>query len=1091
MIEGRIEPTDPHRTAHYPGGPPTVGSSPRCTQGVAPTPAGLEPGLREALMSSGYEVLGELGHGGMGVVYLARNLPLNRPCALKTFWAGGGGPTAAARLLAEAEAVAQLRHPNVVQIYSVGEVAGVPFLELEFLPGGSLAEPPDGGPRPPVEAARLMEPVARAVGEAHRLGIVHRDLKPANILLTADGEPKVSDFGLARSIGSDVRLTRTGQLVGTPSYMAPEQVEAGDGDVGPPADVYSMGVILYELLTGHPPFRAATTLQTLELARSREPVPPRRTQPAVPRDLETICLKCLHKDPGRRYHGAEALADDLGRFLRDQPIHARPTGTAERAWKWARRHPGVAALSAALMLTSTLAFVLVSWQWRRAEVQAAAEAQGLAEARVARREAALGQAELAMDHGRALCERGEIGQGMVWLARSLRLSADARDDALERADRVNLADWSARLSLPLARLQLPAPARGLAFRQDGRALIALGDDGTLHSWDTGTWREAGPPFSAGAPNAGGGLVGPLAFSPSREGSGTLVVFDGNGRGLFWDAVRRSRTEPTLTPPEPTAVRDLAFAKGGRRLVTCGADGSLRWWDAATGKPAWGHCLKTGGGTSALAVSPDGRALVAGSDDGGVVLWDLAEGRVIGPTLPHGAAVRKVAFLGDGRRIVVATRDGDVRVWDLATLRVSALPPEGEAVTSLAVSPDGDRFATGTEGGTVRLWDSTTVRQCGQTFKHVGNARCLAFRPDGGALAIGLEDGTIPVWEVPRVGPIAGPLLTQGPVRAVAFSRAGKRLVAVGGRGPVRWDLGRPGEPARPVPAGRPRDAVESSDGPTGRFGITAVSPDRRLIATSTASGPGGVAGSRVVLLDAETGAAVGEGPAEPHPLAGVAFSPDSRSLLTWGRGPGTALLREVDAMGRSRPLFRSLGVAVHHAAFSPDGLTLLLGCRDGDARLWDVARDVEVESPARPRHAYPITAVAFDRLSPTVVTGCHAGTVRLWDTASGALLHDVRGNAGEVTAVAFSPDGKTLLTASLDASARFWDVATGRQLGPHLAHTDAVLSVAFHPEGRFVATGTRDGSVWLWPVPAAPMAGDLARLDRVAQKPTRFLSDER
>jgi eukaryotic-like serine/threonine-protein kinase len=363
-------------------------------------------------------------------------------------------------------------------------------------------------------------------------------------------------------------------------------------------------------------------------------------------------------------------------------------------------------------------------------------------------------------------------------------------------------------------------------------------------------------------------------------------------------------------------------------------------------------------------------------------------------------------------------------------------------------------------------------------------RCLAFRPDGRALAVGLEDGTIPIWEVPRAGPIAPPLRTPGPIRAVSFGRDGRHLLTVGGRDLERWGLDRRGEPTRSVPVGRPRDADEISDGPSGPYGITAVSPDGRLIATSTASGPGGHPESQVRLLDAETGAVVGEGPREPHPHSGVAFSPDSRRLLTWGPQPGTGMLREVDVMGPGRPLLRSLGVAIHQAAFGPDGGTLLLGCRDGKARLWDVARDVEVEAGARPYHAYPITAVAFDPRAPRVVTGCHAGTVRLWDRASGALLHDVRGNAGEVTAVAFSPDGTTLLTASLDATARFWDVESGRQLGPPLHHTDAVLSVAFHPAGRVVATGTRDGSAWLWRAPAAPMEGDPARIARVVEERT-------
>jgi WD40 repeat protein len=1031
---------------------------------------------------SGYEVLGELGRGGMGIVYLARNLSLDRLCALKTFSAAGGDATAAARLRAEAGAVARLRHPNIVQIYHVGEAAGLPFLELEYLPGGSLADAPNGAPRPAAEAAQLVEAVARAVAESHRLGIVHRDLKPSNVLLTAAGEPKVGDFGLARSLASDVRLTHTGQLVGTPCYMAPEQAEPGVEDVGPAADVYSLGAILYELLTGHPPFRAATTLQTLDLVRSREPVSPRQMQPAVPRDLETICLKCLHKDPGRRYAGAEALADDLGRFVRGRPILARPTGTAERAWKWARRHPAEAALSAALMMTAVLAFVLVSWQWRRAEGKAAAEALAHAEARRARREAVRGQAVLAMDHGRALCEQGELGQGLLWLARSQHLANEAREGGLDHAARVNLAEWSARLGRPLARLQAPAPPLELAFRPDGRTLIALGADGALRCWDTGTWRETGPTSSADDRDARGDFVGPLAFDPS--GSGALVVFDRAGRGMFWDAVRHRRTGPTLTSPEGTAVRSAAFVGGGHHLIACGADGALRRWDVATGRPFHGPHPSDGDGLSAVAVSPDGSALVTGGEDGRVVRRDVRGGRPLGPTLPHGSPVRQVAFLGNGRRIVVVTRDGQVRTWDEVSLRVSLLPPEGAAVASLAVSPGGEWFATGTEAGTVRLWDAATLRQSGATFKLVGAVRCLAFPPDGRALAIGLEDRSIPIREVPWSGPIAPPRLIRGPVRAVAFSRDGEHLLAVGGRGPERWCIGRRGQPAHPVPGGLPRDADWTPDGRDEPIGVTAVSPDGRLIVAATAGGPGGHYGHRLTLIDAETGAVAGDRPGGRHPLAGIVFSPDSRRLLTWGAGPATISLHEVEVPEPARPLARSLGVAVHHAAFSPDGATLLLGCRDGQARLWDVARDVEIPVGAHPYHAYPITAVAFDPRSPRVVTGCHAGTVRLWDRASGALLHDVRGNAGEVPAVAFSPDGTTLLTASLDATARFWDVESGRQLGPPLHHTDAVLCVAFHPDGRSVATGSRDGAVWRWHAPAAPMDGDPAQIDRVVEQRT-------
>ena len=297
----------------------------------------------EALHTAGYEILGELGRGGMGVVYLARKLALNRPCALKMILAGPhAGSSAAARFRAEAAAVARLQHPGIVQIYHVGEAGDLPFLELEYLPGGSLDRALDGTPWPPAEAARLVEVLARAIKEAHDKGIVHRDLKPANVLFGADGSAKIADFGLAKVLDSDSNLTRTHVVLGTPSYLAPEQAEGRSQLAGATTDIYALGAILYELLTGGPPFRAATALETLALVKSADPVSPSRLQPGLPRDLETICLKCLEKAPNRRYPRAEDLAEDLRRYQAGELILARPAAAWERAWRWARRRPTVA-----------------------------------------------------------------------------------------------------------------------------------------------------------------------------------------------------------------------------------------------------------------------------------------------------------------------------------------------------------------------------------------------------------------------------------------------------------------------------------------------------------------------------------------------------------------------------------------------------------------------------------------------------------------------------------------------------------------------------------------------------------------------------
>jgi serine/threonine-protein kinase len=300
---------------------------------------------------AGYEILGVLGRGGMGVVYRARQPGLKRLVALKMIRAGGHADAHdLARFRTEAEMVARLQHPNIVQIYEVGDDQGQPYFSLEFVDGTSLKEKIGGTPQPPREAAALARTLAEAMDYAHQNGIIHRDLKPANVLLTRDGVPKVGDFGLARRLEEDSGQTSPGAAVGTPSYMAPEQAEGRSREAGPLADVYSLGAILYELLTGRAPFRGASVLETLQQVRTREPVAPTQFQPGVPRDLETICLKCLAKDPAKRYASAAALAEDLRRLLAGEPILARPVSQLERTWRWCRRNPGVAGPSAAAAL---------------------------------------------------------------------------------------------------------------------------------------------------------------------------------------------------------------------------------------------------------------------------------------------------------------------------------------------------------------------------------------------------------------------------------------------------------------------------------------------------------------------------------------------------------------------------------------------------------------------------------------------------------------------------------------------------------------------------------------------------------------------
>jgi hypothetical protein len=324
---------------------------------LPPPPRERPPGSR----FGGYEILRELGRGGMGVVYTARQVALGRAVALKMIlYADHADPAARQRFCTEAEAVARLQHPNIIQIHEIGEQDGLPFFSMELCTGGSLADRIRAAPLPPAEAARLVELLARAVHVAHGKGVLHRDLKPTNVLLGEDGAPKVGDFGLAKKL-DEVGQTHSGAVVGTPSYMAPEQAAGKVKDVGPAADVYALGGILYECLTARPPFRAATVVATLNQVMSDDPVPPRRLSPGTPRDLETICLKCLRKEPAKRYASASDLADDLSRYQKGQPILARPVGVPERVWKWVRRHPAVASLLAAvalLALTTVIALIM-------------------------------------------------------------------------------------------------------------------------------------------------------------------------------------------------------------------------------------------------------------------------------------------------------------------------------------------------------------------------------------------------------------------------------------------------------------------------------------------------------------------------------------------------------------------------------------------------------------------------------------------------------------------------------------------------------------------------------------------------------------
>jgi WD40 repeat protein len=1028
-------------------------------------------GASEGLTIPGYEILGELGRGGMGVVYKARQIALNRLVALKMVLAGGHASAAdLARFRREAEAVARLQHPHIVQIYEVGEADGRPFFSLEYVEGGSLADKLNGTPLAPRQAAELVEVLARAVQAAHERGIVHRDLKPANVLLTADGQPKITDFGLAKRLDGDKGQTQSGAIVGTPSYMAPEQAGAHARGVGPTADVYALGAILYELLTGRPPFKAATPLDTVLQVVSEEPVAPSRLQPKVPRDLETVCLKCLQKDPAQRYPNARDLAEDLGRFLAGEPISARPVGLWGRAVKWARRRPAVAALAAGLVLVTALGFGLVTWNWQEARDRAAAEATARRDAerqrraaqeqkraaeaaRAAadrqRRRAELQAAELTLDRGLGFCEQGDIGRGMLWLVRALEKAPAGAAD-LRRVIRTNLAGWHGQLGSLRATFPHGGWATAVAFRPDGKLFLTASWDRTVRLWDAASLKPVGDVLRHW------GEVRDAAFS--ADGKKILVGGKGTwwsgGEARLWDIARARFTSRTFPHPKP--VFGVAWSPTGNFFATGSEDRSARIWDVTDNRRPR-HLLPHPGTVFALAFSPDGSGLATGCQDGSVRLWDVTSGKLLSSWVAHHDEVRSVAFSPDGKQVLTGSTDFTARLWDVHS-REQVGPPlrHQSGVYTVAFSPDGRLLLTGSDDCTARVWETATLQPVGASLSHPGSLAAVAFHPNGRAVLTGCGDGRARLWTFPD-DPLTGIRLPgQAPGWTVAL-RPDSRAVLTGNSREARLWSTSTGQALLPPlrhPAG---------------VNLVAFSPDGKKIFTGCENATGRI-------WDAVTGSLAS--PPLSHRLGFwcAVFSPDGKTLVT-GTHAGPGQLWEVATGKRRGPALRH-GDILWAAAFSPDGKKVLTGSWDRTARLWDAATGKPLGQPLQ--HKEAVFAVAFSPDGRTAVTGSRDGRAQLWDVATGQPRGVPLRHQGNVLAVAFRPDGKAVLTGSFDWTARLWDVATGKPLTAAMPHQGAVFRVAFSPDGRAVLTGSWDGTARLWDAATGkPLGVSLRHTERV------------
>ena len=663
-----------------------------------------------------YVLLDVLGMGGMGIVYRAHYRKLKRDVALKQIL---GGPLAheseVERFRIEAEAPAKLQHPNIVAIHDVGEYQGRHYLTMNLIEGGSLAAQLDRFRDDPLAAARLMTVVAGAVHHAHERGILHRDLKPSNILLDQDGRPHVTDFGLARQIGAESTLTGSGAILGSPPYMAPEQAGGRTKEITTRTDVYGLGAVLYALLTGRPPFRGDSPLETLEQVRSTAPEPPRRLNPRVDRDLETICLKCLEKEPDQRYPSARDVGADLDLWLTGRPIRARRTGWTRRVVLWTRRRPYASAVIAGVVLAFALGFAGILWQWRAAVAARRAMEVALYEDRIALadRELSAGEPGHAMD---LLDECDPALRGWEWFhLRHRRPFAEVKLGnqhiitfcvAYHPAGKIlatgqgngTIGIWEARDGGITFVRALKAHDRmipSLAFTADGRRMVSASHDGTATVWDTTTWTV----LSSLRDKPLGGL-----WCAAIHPDGRRIALAGLNKlvGLWEPETGNLR----VFQGHADRVTGVAFHPGGRLLASSSDDATVRLRDVETGREV--RVYRDSGlfSFTCVAFSPDGRHLAAGNNGGALTLWETASGREVFRRSRQSAAIRSVAFDLEGRRLATAGGSGlGVTIWDAATGRdILALHGHPGEVWGVAFSADGRRLAS-SGVGLIREWDA--------------------------------------------------------------------------------------------------------------------------------------------------------------------------------------------------------------------------------------------------------------------------------------------------------------------------------------------------------------------------------------------------